>query len=289
MVSGYVVYLPILYAVVAILCVAVVWGVGKVAWWYVKDRGFLHYLHLTRVDRVTARDLGNPRRVNSKYGAVSPQEAEPLNQETNSSLNNNSILGAAADQSSQSSPAESPKTPSKKRLASLDSFRGFALVIMIFVNYGGGGYWFFNHSRWNGLTVADLVFPWFVWIMGVSIVFSYKGRRKDSLWSRIYQVFRRTVILFALGLFLNNGFNISHWRIPGVLQRFAITYFVVALTELFTSELYHTGKHWFTPTNKCLRAFRDITANVVQWAMILALEVLWLTITFLLPVSGCPK
>ena len=90
-------------------------------------------------------------------------------------------------------------------LFSLKPPSSLSLVIMIFVNYGGGGYWFFNHSRWNGLTVADLVFPWFVWIMGVSIVFSYKGRRKDSLWSRLYQVFRRTVILFALGLFLNNG------------------------------------------------------------------------------------
>ena len=74
---------------------------------------------------------------------------------------------------------------------------------MIFVNYGGGGYWFFNHSKWNGLTVADLVFPWFIWIMGVSIVFSYKSRRKDSWLKRIYQVFRRTIILFAIGLFLN--------------------------------------------------------------------------------------
>ena len=50
----------ILYAVVAILCVAVVWGVGKVVWWYMKDRGFLHYLHLTRVDRVTARVTAPP-------------------------------------------------------------------------------------------------------------------------------------------------------------------------------------------------------------------------------------
>ena len=138
-------------------------------------------------------------------------------------------------------------------------------MIMIFVNYGGGGYWFFDHSCWNGLTVADLVFPWFIWIMGVSIVFSYKSRRKDSLQSRLYQIVRRSIILFCLGLFLNNGgslslslslshslqkifslslvlagFSLSHWRIPGVLQRFAISYFVVALTELITSELHHS-------------------------------------------------
>lgn len=76
---------------------------------------------------------------------------------------------------------------------------------MIFVNYGGGGYWFFSHSIWNGITVADLVFPWFVWIMGVSIVYSFNGRKKDSFKSRLYQVVRRSVILLGLGLFLNNG------------------------------------------------------------------------------------
>ena len=51
-------------------------------------------------------------------------------------------------------------TPSRihksERLQSLDSFRGFSLCLMIFVNYGGGGYWFFDHAEWNGLTVAGI-------------------------------------------------------------------------------------------------------------------------------------
>lgn len=58
------------------------------------------------------------------------------------------------------------KTKVSSRVMSLDTFRGLSITIMIFVNYGGGGYWFFNHSLWDGLTVADLVFPWFIWIMG---------------------------------------------------------------------------------------------------------------------------
>ena len=41
--------------------------------------------------------------------------------------------------------------PEKKRIESIDVFRGICLVIMIFVNYGGGQYWFFHHSPWNGL------------------------------------------------------------------------------------------------------------------------------------------
>ena len=52
---------------------------------------------------------------------------------------------------------------------------------MIFVNYGGGGYWYFAHSPWNGLTVADLVFPWFLWIMGVSLVISIRSQLRNSL------------------------------------------------------------------------------------------------------------
>ena len=56
-----------------------------------------------------------------------------------------------------------------------------------------------------GLTVADLVFPWFMWIMGVSIVFSFRGRRDRGILKMLYQIIRRTVILFGLGLILNNG------------------------------------------------------------------------------------
>ncbi len=48
---------------------------------------------------------------------------------------------------------------SASRVQSLDAFRGICIAVMIFVNYGGGAYWFFDHSLWNGLTVADLVFP----------------------------------------------------------------------------------------------------------------------------------
>ena len=58
----------------------------------------------------------------------------------------------------------------KERLNSLDTFRGICIVIMMFVNYGGGGYWFLDHSIWHGLTIADLVMPWFMFMMGVRCV-----------------------------------------------------------------------------------------------------------------------
>ncbi len=99
----------------------------------------------------------------------------------------------------------SPLVYSDRHVMILSLTNRFSLAIMIFVNYGGGGYWFFNHSVWDGLTVADLVFPWFVWIMGVSLVFSFSGRSQDSVWKRLYQIVRRTIILFGLGLLLNSN------------------------------------------------------------------------------------
>lgn len=68
------------------------------------------------------------------------------------------------------------KPEMKKRLKSLDIFRGFAIVVMIFVNSGGGHYWWIDHATWNGLHIADLVFPWFLFIMGVCIPLSIKSQ-----------------------------------------------------------------------------------------------------------------
>lgn len=65
--------------------------------------------------------------------------------------------------------------PAKKRLKSLDIFRGMSIVLMIFVNYGGGFYWWTGHAVWNGFLIADVVFPWFFFIMGVCIPISIKS------------------------------------------------------------------------------------------------------------------
>ena len=87
---------------------------------------------------------------------------------------------------------------------------------MVFVNLGGGNYWFLNHTPWNGITLADLVFPWFVWIMGVSSAFG--GKKNQSKWSLLKAVFIRAAKLFLIGVFLiNNAHDLKHMRIPGVL------------------------------------------------------------------------
>ena len=79
------------------------------------------------------------------------------------------------------------------------------------------------HAEWNGWTPTDLIFPFFLFIVGVSITLS----RKTASWAGIL---RRTAIIFALGLFLNGfpRFDLDTWRIPGVLQRIAVCYLVGA-------------------------------------------------------------
>jgi heparan-alpha-glucosaminide N-acetyltransferase len=70
---------------------------------------------------------------------------------------------------------------------------------MIFVNYGGGGYWFFEHADWNGLTVADLLFPWFMWMMGVSMALSFEAMEAknvsvQSLWKKVWKPHSRACL-----------------------------------------------------------------------------------------------
>ncbi|XP_075875219.1 heparan-alpha-glucosaminide N-acetyltransferase [Nelusetta ayraudi] len=178
-----------------------------------------------------------------------------------------------------------------KRLRSLDTFRGFALTLMVFVNYGGGGYWFFQHAPWNGLTVADLVMPWFVFIIGTSVVLSLTSMQKRGV-SRLQllrKVIWRTVVLLTLGFcFLNYSprdgpLSWSWLRIPGVLQRLGFTYFVLSLLQTFWGrrEIATTARRWW-------QYIQDVVLYWPQWLMIILLETLWLCITFLMPVPDCP-
>ena len=123
-----------------------------------------------------------------------------------------------------------------KRIVSLDVFRGFAIAAMILVDASGPYrtvYPQLRHTAWNGWSFADTVFPFFLFIMGVSIVFSFSRREQNGpADSSLYlQIVRRTIILFGLGLFINAYpfSRLSVLRIPGVLQRIALCYFFSSL------------------------------------------------------------
>eukprot|EP01060_Flectonema_neradi_P027147 TRINITY_DN3677_c1_g1_i3.p1 TRINITY_DN3677_c1_g1~~TRINITY_DN3677_c1_g1_i3.p1 ORF type:complete len:702 (+),score=98.41 TRINITY_DN3677_c1_g1_i3:68-2173(+) len=123
-----------------------------------------------------------------------------------------------------------------KRIESLDIFRGISLVVMNIANYGGMGYWFLDHSKWDGLTVADLVFPWFIWIMGVAMAIALESRRiQADKGAAILHIIKRSSILILIGMLLSTSDGLSSFknaRIPGVLQRFGLSYLVVAITIL---------------------------------------------------------
>lgn len=135
------------------------------------------------------------------------------------------------------------------RLVSLDAFRGFTMAAMVLVNNGsdwGRAFPQLAHARWDGWTFTDLIFPFFLWISGMSTTYSVASRRSrgDTTRTIVLQILRRSVLIFLLGVFLNGfpfgligseGFVLATLRIPGVLQRIALCYFFGSLLYLFLS------------------------------------------------------
>ena len=127
------------------------------------------------------------------------------------------------------------------RLVSLDVFRGITIAGMVLVNNPGTWsslYWPLGHAEWHGWTPTDLVFPFFVFIVGVAIPLAF-GRRTESGGSKrdlYWKIIRRTLIIFALGIFLAGFpyFQLSTIRIPGVLQRLAVCYLFASFIFLNT-------------------------------------------------------
>jgi predicted acyltransferase len=125
------------------------------------------------------------------------------------------------------------------RVLSLDVFRGATVAAMILVNNPGSWRYVYKpllHAEWHGWTPTDLVFPFFLFIVGVAIPLGL-GRRLEEGASRgglALRIVRRSAIIFALGLFLHAvpSFDAATIRVPGVLQRIAVCYLVAALLFL---------------------------------------------------------
>lgn len=128
----------------------------------------------------------------------------------------------------------------------MDVMRGLTIALMIMVNnpvWGMPSFEQLAHVSWNGLRLADMVFPWFMFLMGVSVAFSL--RRYDYTPSRdaVWKIVRRTLIIFAIGLVLDyvekgmsgvwQGLDFSRLRILGVLPRLALSYGIAALITLW--------------------------------------------------------
>jgi len=134
----------------------------------------------------------------------------------------------------------SPSVPSG-RLLSLDVFRGATIAGMMLVNNPGDWghvYAPFLHAKWHGWTFTDLIFPFFLWIVGVAMTLSFAKRRErgDSKHMLFLHSVRRAAIIFGLGLFLAGFpyYDLSIIRIPGVLQRIAVCYLVGSAIFLYS-------------------------------------------------------
>jgi predicted acyltransferase len=127
------------------------------------------------------------------------------------------------------------------RMVSLDVFRGATIASMILVNDPGSWSHIYpplEHAEWNGWTPTDLIFPFFLFIVGVSLTLSFASRiaRGFTRGALAIHVARRSALIFAIGLFLNGfpDFDFSSIRIMGVLQRIALCYLVAGLLYLAT-------------------------------------------------------
>lgn len=129
-----------------------------------------------------------------------------------------------------------------KRLLSLDVFRGITIAAMILVNtIVLSPYKILEHAEWHGCTLADLVFPFFLIVVGMSLALSTTKLLKSGASKRsiVYKIVKRSMIIFILGLLLNlfpyhmSGDTLLTVRVYGVLQRIALCYFFSALAYLY--------------------------------------------------------
>ncbi|RHN44021.1 putative heparan-alpha-glucosaminide N-acetyltransferase [Medicago truncatula] len=171
---------------------------------------------------------------------------------------------------------QQPQT--SQRLLSLDVFRGLTVALMILVDDAGGLIPALNHSPWNGLTIADFVMPFFLFIVGVALAFTYKKPSCKVDASR--KAVLRALKLLALGIFLQGGYvhrvsdltfgvDLKQIRLMGILQRIAVAYLITALCEIWLKreDIVNSG-------SSLLRKYR------YQWALALFLSVIYLCLLY---------
>lgn len=169
------------------------------------------------------------------------------------------------------------------RMVSLDVFRGITIAAMILVNDPGSWnhiYAPLEHADWNGWTPTDLIFPAFLFMVGVSMTLSFASRASRGMTrgALAIHIVRRSAMIFAIGLFLNGfpSFDFASIRIMGVLQRIAVCYLIAGLLYLFLSR----GKGG---ANATARARSN--AAVIVGIVVLLLASYWALLKFV-PVPG---
>lgn len=158
------------------------------------------------------------------------------------------VSGASAAVSVGTLAPERPAAPA--RLLALDVFRGITLAGMLLVNNPGSWehvYTPLDHAEWNGWTPTDTIFPFFLFIVGVAMTFSFAGQlaKRQSRGRILGRAAKRAGVLFLLGLLLAAfpyyNLDVTHLRIPGVLQRIAVCFLAASAIWLFVPR---RGRPW---------------------------------------------
>ena len=163
-------------------------------------------------------------------------------------------------------PQEEPAASGPARLISLDVFRGLTIAGMILVNNAGDWshvYPALAHVEWDGWTPTDLVFPFFLFIVGVAMPFSFSKRlaKGESRGKLLKHVFARSLMLISLGMLLSGipNFDFSHRLILNVLQRIGLIYLMAGTIFLFTDVVS--------------QAVVAVSCVVIYWILMLAVPV----------------
>ncbi|CAN6470449.1 unnamed protein product [Victoria cruziana] len=149
---------------------------------------------------------------------------------------------------------------------------------MILVDHAGGIFPAINHSPWNGVTLADFVMPFFLFIVGVSLGLTYKRLSNDALATKKATI--RAVKLLILGVILQGGYihrvfdlsfgvDIAHIRWMGVLQRIAIAYLVAAVCEI-----------WLKDNQDVINGFSLLKKYQLQWLLALAISIIYMVLLY---------
>jgi predicted acyltransferase len=135
-----------------------------------------------------------------------------------------------------------------RRLIALDVFRGLTIALMILVNTPGNRsttYSLLQHSRWDGCTPTDLVFPFFLFIIGTAMWYSYKKYDFALTKNLAFKIIKRSFFIYLIGLFLNAcsafNFDFHSIRIMGVLARIAIGYGIASFIVLSINQKWIKG------------------------------------------------
>jgi len=164
------------------------------------------------------------------------------------------MQGASTEQQG-CTPGLQSSQKSKARLVSLDVLRGLTMAVMLIVDQVGDAYPAIGHATWDGIHLADFVMPFFLVISGVSMSISVRAKPGDNIKKVFIGTLLRCVRLILVGLFVQGPvlgtdkeepyllFDLSKFRIMGILQRIAIAYAIVAAIELFVPTLGSSPRH----------------------------------------------